>query len=73
VSQLRSEALALLKDGLSTHMDQQATGTAKDGCVARRRAVYAAQIATRSTMSTRLSATDAHGQRAADVHGLRAA
>ena len=65
MSQLRTEALALLKDGLATHMDQQETGTAKDGCVARRRAVYAAQIAARSTMSTRLGATDAHGVRVA--------
>jgi RNA polymerase sigma factor for flagellar operon FliA len=65
VSQLRTEALALLKDGLTTHMDQQEASAAKDGCVARRRAVYAAQIAARSTMSTRLSATDAQGFRKA--------
>lgn len=65
VSQLRTEALALLKDGLTTHMEQQDTGTAKDGCVARRRAVYAAQIAARSTMATRLGATDAQGLRIA--------
>ena len=65
VSQLRSEALALLKDGLTTHMEQQDNGHAKDSCVARRRAVYAAQIAARSTMATRLRFTDAHGQRKA--------
>jgi RNA polymerase sigma factor for flagellar operon FliA len=65
VSQLRTEALALLKDGLATHMEQQETGSAKDGCVARRRAGYAAQIAARSTMSTRLAATDVHGLRRA--------
>jgi RNA polymerase sigma factor for flagellar operon FliA len=65
VSQLRTEALALLKDGLTTHMEQQDNGQAKDGCVARRRAVYAAQIAARSTMSTRLGATDTHGLRVA--------
>jgi RNA polymerase sigma factor FliA len=63
VSQLRTEALALLRDGLTTHMEQQQTGTAKDGCVARRRAAYAAQIATRSTMATRLAVTDVHGVR----------
>jgi RNA polymerase sigma factor for flagellar operon FliA len=62
VSQLRTEALALLKDGLATHMDQKETGAAKDGCVARRRAVYAAQIAARTTMASRLSATTAHGE-----------
>ena len=65
VSQLRTEALALLKDGLATHMEQRETGSAKDGCVARRRAVYAAQIAARSTISTRLAATDVHGLRKA--------
>ena len=65
VSQLRTEALALLKDGLTTHMDQQESSVGKDGCVARRRAIYAAQIAARSTMSTRLSATDAQGFRKA--------
>jgi len=65
VSQLRTEALALLKDGLTTHLDQQDTGQAKDSCVARRRAVYAAQIAARSTMTTRLGATDVHGLRIA--------
>jgi RNA polymerase sigma factor for flagellar operon FliA len=65
VSQLRTEALALLKDGLTTHMDQQESSVGRDGCVARRRAIYAAQIAARSTMSTRLSATDAQGFRKA--------
>lgn len=65
ISQLRTEALALLKDGLTTHMDQQQPAAGRDGCVARRRAVYAAQIAARSTMSTRLAATDAHGVRKA--------
>ena len=61
VSQLRTEALALLKDGLSTHMEQQGNTIGKDGVVARRRAAYAAQIAGRSTMATRLAATDASG------------
>jgi len=66
VSQLRTEALALLKDGLSTHMEQQEISAAKhDGCVARRRAAYAAQIASRSTMASRLAVTDVQGQRVA--------
>jgi RNA polymerase sigma factor for flagellar operon FliA len=66
VSQLRTEALALLKDGLTTHMEQQDSGAAKnDGCVARRRAAYAAQIALRSTMASRLAATDVQGHRLA--------
>ncbi|MEU4238412.1 sigma-70 family RNA polymerase sigma factor [Actinoplanes sp. NPDC026619] len=62
VSQLRTEALALLKDGLGTHMEQKETVTAKDGCVSRRRAVYAAQIAARTSVASRLSATTAHGE-----------
>ncbi|MEV6489986.1 sigma-70 family RNA polymerase sigma factor [Actinoplanes sp. NPDC051633] len=67
VSQLRTEALALLKDGLTTHMEQQHNESAKnDGCVARRRAAYAAQIATRSTMASRLAVTDVQGARVAD-------
>ncbi|MEU4220635.1 sigma-70 family RNA polymerase sigma factor, partial [Actinoplanes sp. NPDC026623] len=62
VSQLRTEALALLRDGLNTHMEQQeAAGAQGDGCVARRRAAYAAQIAGRSTMSSRLAVTDVRG------------
>ena len=66
VSQLRTEALALLKDGLSTHMEQQEAGSAKgDGCVARRRAAYAAQIAARSTMASRLAVTDVQGMNTA--------
>ena len=66
VSQLRTEALALLRDGLTTHMEQQENGAARnDGCVARRRAAYAAQIAGRSTMATRLAVTDAQGTRIA--------
>jgi RNA polymerase sigma factor for flagellar operon FliA len=64
VSQLRTEALALLRDGLSTHMDQHVTAAAKnDGVVARRRAAYAAQIAARSTMASRLAVTDIEGAR----------
>jgi RNA polymerase sigma factor FliA len=65
VSQLRTEALALLKDGLGTHLNQQDTGAAKDGCVARRRAVYTARIAARTSMSSRLAATDVQGLRTA--------
>jgi len=62
VSQLRTEALALLRDGLGTHMEQRDSGVATgDGCVARRRAAYAAQIAARSTMASRLAVTDVQG------------
>jgi len=62
VSQLRTEALALLRDGLGTHMGQRDGGAATgDGCVARRRAAYAAQVAARSTMASRLAVTDVQG------------
>ncbi|MEV6597942.1 sigma-70 family RNA polymerase sigma factor [Actinoplanes sp. NPDC051346] len=62
VSQLRTEALALLREGLTSHMDQHDGGAGKgDGVVARRRAAYAAQIAGRSTMATRLAVTDVQG------------
>jgi RNA polymerase sigma factor for flagellar operon FliA len=64
VSQLRTEALALLKDGLTTHLTEKDNGAAKgDGCVARRRAAYAAEIATRSTLHSRLAVTNLHGVR----------
>ena len=64
VSQLRTEALALLKDGLTTHLTEKDNGAAKgDGCVARRRAAYAAEIATRSTLHSRLAVTNVHGVR----------
>ncbi|GIE88376.1 sigma-70 family RNA polymerase sigma factor [Actinoplanes regularis] len=65
VSQLRTEALALLRDGLSIHMEQVSGPAVKDSCVTRKRAAYAAQIAARSTMATRLSITDAQGERLA--------
>jgi RNA polymerase sigma factor for flagellar operon FliA len=66
VSQLRSEALALLKDGLTTHLTEMANEPAKgDGCVARRRAAYTAEIASRSTLHTRLAVTNIHGVRLA--------
>ncbi|WP_229074858.1 sigma-70 family RNA polymerase sigma factor [Actinoplanes sp. DH11] len=67
VSQLRTEALALLRDGLITHMEQMRVPDAKDGCVARRRAAYAAQIAARSTLAGRLGVTDVTGLRLSDM------
>ena len=63
VSQLRAEALALLKDGLNTHLDPAlaAQSPAKDGCVARRRAAYYDQIATRGGLRDRLALTSPDG------------
>jgi RNA polymerase sigma factor FliA len=47
VSQLRAEALTLLRDGLNTHLDPQRVARVErpDGVVARRRSAYYAQVA----------------------------
>ena len=58
VSQMRSEALALLKDGLNAQLaPEQVTAPARpDGCAARRRDAYYAAVAARGTLSSRLAA-----------------
>jgi RNA polymerase sigma factor for flagellar operon FliA len=63
VSQLRAEALGLLRDGLNTHLDPSlaAQGSSKEGCVARRRAAYYDQISSRGTLRTRLAVTGPDG------------
>jgi RNA polymerase sigma factor for flagellar operon FliA len=63
VSQLRAEALNMMRDGLNTHLDPAlaADTPAKDGCVARRRAAYYDQIATRGTLRSRLAVTGPDG------------
>ncbi|MBW6438565.1 sigma-70 family RNA polymerase sigma factor [Actinoplanes hulinensis] len=63
VSQLRAEALVLLRDGLNTHLDpaMAAENPPKEGCVARRRAAYYDKIASRGTMRTRLALTGPDG------------
>jgi RNA polymerase sigma factor for flagellar operon FliA len=62
VSQLRAEALGLLRDGLNAQLDPQLVGRPeRDGCVARRRASYFGQVATQGTLRSRLARTDAHG------------
>ena len=63
VSQLRAEALGLLRDGLNTHLDPSlaAQNPPKDGCVARRRAAYYEQIAVRGDIRTRLAMTGPDG------------
>ncbi|MEV8506190.1 sigma-70 family RNA polymerase sigma factor [Actinoplanes sp. NPDC051475] len=61
VSQLRAEALSLLKDGLNTHLEPSLAGADKDGCVARRRAAYYDQIGTRGTLRDRLAVTGPDG------------
>jgi len=61
VSQLRSEALGLLRDGLNTHLDPTLATPVKDGCVARRRAAYYDSIAVRGNLRTRLAVTGLDG------------
>ncbi|GAB1641873.1 sigma-70 family RNA polymerase sigma factor [Krasilnikovia sp. MM14-A1259] len=63
VSQLRAEALVLLRDGLNTHLDPAlaAQASKKDGCVARRRAAYYDQIETLGTLHSRLAVTGVDG------------
>jgi len=63
VSQLRAEALTLLRDGLNTHLDPAlaAQNRVKEGCVARRRAAYYDQIGNRGTLSSRLARTSLDG------------
>ena len=63
VSQLRAEALVLLRDGLNTQLnpDLVRTPDRPGGCVARRREAYYAQIATRGDLNSRLAMTDQYG------------
>lgn len=61
VSQLRAEALQLLRDGLNTHLEPALAGPVKDGCVARRRAAYYDRIAARGDLRTRLALTGLDG------------
>ena len=63
VSQLRAEALVLLRDGLNTHLDPAlaAQDPPKEGCVARRRTAYYDRIASRGTLRTRLALTGPDG------------
>ena len=62
VSQLRAEALVLLRDGLNNHLDPELVAAAGGrGCVARRREAYYAQIAAQGDLSARLSITSPLG------------
>lgn len=63
VSQLRAEALVLLRDGLNAHLEPAlaAQNPPKEGCVARRRAAYYDRIATRGTLRSRLAMTGPDG------------
>ncbi|OJF13627.1 sigma-70 family RNA polymerase sigma factor [Couchioplanes caeruleus] len=63
ISQLRAEALSLLKDGLNTHLDPHLAPVPEnpEGITARRRAGYYAAIAGNTSMQSRLAMTNAHG------------
>ena len=59
VSQLRAEALVLLRDGMNTHLNPERVAPAErpDGCVARRRDSYFTAIADKGNLRTRLART----------------
>jgi len=61
VSQLRSEALGLLRDGLNTHLDPGLADPLRDGCAGRRRAAYFESIAGRGDLRSRLALTGPDG------------
>ena len=61
VSQLRAEALELLREGLYVHLDPALATPMKDGCVARRRSAYFEEIASRGSLRTRLAVTGPDG------------
>lgn len=54
VSQIRSEALALLRDGMQAQFATTAAGDVPAGAVAKRKAAYAAAVASASDYRTRL-------------------
>jgi RNA polymerase sigma factor for flagellar operon FliA len=63
VSQLRAEALVLLRDGMNSHLNPDLVDDAErpGGCVARRREAYYAEIAARGDLRSRLEVTSQLG------------
>ena len=63
VSQLRAEALVLLRDGMNAQLNPSMVQAARrpEGCAARRREAYYAEIAARGDMRTRLQLTTPFG------------
>ncbi len=63
ISQLRGEALALLREGLNSQLDPDLVVSfpKPDGCVARRRAAYFAEVAAHGNLHSRLAMTTLHG------------
>jgi RNA polymerase sigma factor FliA len=64
VSQLRAEALALLKDGMNAHLDPESLPAEPrpNGRVAKRKAAYYARVAEGSTYASRLDSAPASVQ-----------
>jgi RNA polymerase sigma factor for flagellar operon FliA len=67
ISQMRAEALALLKDGMTAMLapEEMSDEARPDGCVARRKAAYYATIAASSDFRARVSAGQPPSARAA--------
>ncbi|GGK08333.1 DNA-directed RNA polymerase sigma-70 factor [Pilimelia anulata] len=67
VSQLRAEALTLLRDGLNSQLDPELMTDAheREGCVARRRVHYYRQVAAAGDLRERLAMTNLDGLPAA--------
>ncbi|MGI5169975.1 sigma-70 family RNA polymerase sigma factor [Spirillospora sp. CA-253888] len=63
VSQLRAEALTLLRDGMNAQLapERVVAAARPDGCVARRRAAYYAEVAAGGDLRSRLARTDEFG------------
>ncbi|TQS46787.1 sigma-70 family RNA polymerase sigma factor [Cryptosporangium phraense] len=63
VSQLRAEALTLLRDGINSQLDpdQLPTHVRQDGCIARRRHTYYTDVAARGNLHSRLTHTSPLG------------
>jgi RNA polymerase sigma factor FliA len=63
ISQLRAEALSLLKDGLNTHLNPELAPVPDnpESITARRRASYYNNIGNNTSLHSRLAMTNAHG------------
>jgi RNA polymerase sigma factor for flagellar operon FliA len=64
ISQLRTEALRLLREGLNSSLAPElltAAGSRAKGCLQRRRTEYFERVAEQGNLRTRLALTDSHG------------
>jgi RNA polymerase sigma factor for flagellar operon FliA len=64
ISQLRAEALGMLRDGMNAQLDPSAvdTGTKRSGRAAATRAAYFSAIADRSSLESRLAMSTPRGE-----------